>query len=190
MADDADNRAVFFDRDGTIIEEREYLHRVNEVDFIPGAIQALQQLERSGYLLIMVTNQSGVGRGYFSREDVEEVHRYIYETTRSQGVNINDTFVSYDSPNDNSQTRKPSPHFLHEARKKWNLDLAQCYMIGDKQSDLECGWNAGVKKGLLVRTGYGKEFDRDSLTPEQKTMTRIVADFPAAAQWILSEDEQ
>ncbi|MBI1840979.1 MAG: HAD-IIIA family hydrolase [Verrucomicrobia bacterium] len=125
------SRAVFLDRDGTLIEERNYLHRPEDVSFFPGAIEAMRRLSAAGYRLLMVTNQSGVGRGYFTMDDVTRV-------------------------------RKPAPAFLWDARAAFNLDLAESYMVGDKLIDLECGWNAGVKASILVRTGYGEQVSRSA----------------------------
>jgi D-glycero-D-manno-heptose 1,7-bisphosphate phosphatase len=154
--------AVFLDRDGTIIEERHYLHRPEDVVLFPGVGQALKQLREGGFLLFIVSNQSGVGRGYFTMEDVDAVNRHLCAELEREGVRFDKIYIAPEAPDMPSRGRKPSPQFLLDARDEFGLDLANSYMIGDKLIDLECGWNAGLKECLLVRTGYGAEVERKS----------------------------
>src|SRR4029078_331452 len=105
-------RAVFFDRDGTLIEEKNYLHKPEQVVIYPGAGKALKRLADAGYLLIMVTNQSGVGRGYFTLEDVEKVHKHIQQELGKDGAHIHKTYIAPEHPDAPSRGRKPSPQFL------------------------------------------------------------------------------
>jgi D-glycero-D-manno-heptose 1,7-bisphosphate phosphatase len=161
-------RAVFLDRDGTVIEEKDFLHRVEDVAILPGAAAALKRLQQAGFRLIFVTNQSGVGRGYFTMREVEAVNRHLLGELARAGVQIDRVYVAPEAPDQPSRGRKPSPQFLFEARDEFGLDLAQCHMIGDKLTDLECGWNAGVAQCFLVRTGYGAE-------QEQKYQHRLRA---------------
>ena len=146
-------RAVFLDRDGVLIEEKNYLHDPVEVVVLPGAADALRRLHQSGFRLIIVTNQSGVGRGYFSMADVERVHERLRADFGKEGVHFDRIYVAPEAPDQPSHGRKPSPAFLYDARDEFRLDLSECYLVGDKLSDLECGWNAGVRRSLLVRTG-------------------------------------
>jgi D-glycero-D-manno-heptose 1,7-bisphosphate phosphatase len=177
------NRAVFLDRDGTIIEDKNYLHRPEEVVFLPGAAAALKRLLAAGFKLFIVSNQSGVGRGYFTLEDVERVNQHLLDQFLRQDVRFEKVYIAPEAPEAPSRGRKPSPQFLFDARDEFGLDLAQCYMIGDKLIDLECGWNAGVKKCILVRTGYGAQLERES--PAKLPPAAVVDDLPAAAGWIL-----
>ena len=179
------NRAVFLDRDGTIIEERNYLSRVEEVEILPGAVAALGRLCHAGLRLFIVSNQSGVGRGYFTLAEVEKVNQYILRQLDRGGARFEKIYIAPEAPEAPSRGRKPSPQFLLDARDEFGIDLAQSYMIGDKLIDLECGWNAGVKKCLLVRTGYGAELERTA--PGKLAAAVIVNDLPAAAQWILTQ---
>jgi D-glycero-D-manno-heptose 1,7-bisphosphate phosphatase len=176
------SRAVFLDRDGTIIKEKNYLCRVEEVEIFPGAGAALARLCQAGLKLFMVSNQSGVGRGYFTLAEVERVNHYIIGALEGDGARFEGVYIAPEAPNAPSRGRKPSPQFLLDARDESGVDLAQSYMIGDKLIDLECGWNAGVKKCLLVRTGYGAELERAS--PEKLAAAVVVDDLPAAAHWI------
>jgi D-glycero-D-manno-heptose 1,7-bisphosphate phosphatase len=176
-------QAVFVDRDGTLIEEKEYLRRPEQVAFFPAAAAALRRLQDAGFALFIVSNQSGVGRGYFTLEDVEKVHRHVAAELERKGVRFHKIYVAPEAPDRPSRGRKPSPQFLFDARDEFSIDLGRSFMIGDKLIDLECGWNAGVKKSLLVRTGYGLEFERKS--PEKLGKAVVVDDLMAAAEWIL-----
>ena len=177
-------RAVFLDRDGTLIEEGEYLHRPEDVVIFPGTGAALRQLSEAGYALFMVSNQSGVGRGYFTMADVENVHRHLCAELAREGVTFKKIFVAPEAPDQPSRGRKPSPQFLFDARDEFAVELSGSYMIGDKLIDLECGWNAGVRQSLLVRTGYGAQLERQS--PDKLKRAVVVNDLAAAAGWILS----
>ena len=174
--------AVFLDRDGTLIEEKGYLHRPEEVVVLPGAAQALRQLRHAGFSLFIVTNQSGVGRGYYTLEDVARVNERLLSELGSE-VRFERIYISPEAPDQPSRGRKPSPKFLFDARDEFGLDLSRSYMVGDKLIDLECGWNASVKKSILVRTGYGSEFEREQRASLKDAV--VVDDLAAAAQWIL-----
>jgi histidinol-phosphate phosphatase family protein len=181
-------RAVFLDRDGVLIEERNYLSRVEEVVIFPGTGVALRRLQDAAFGLFVVTNQSGVARGYFTLADVERVHRHLLDEFARDGVQVQHIYVAPEAPEQPSRGRKPSPQFLFDARNQFGVDLAQSYMIGDKLIDLECGWNAGVKKSLLVRTGYGRELERSQDLPPGRAV--VVNDLAEAADWILQDSAQ
>src|ERR1041384_5302504 len=179
----AGNRAVFLDRDGTIIEDRDYLHKPEEVVILAGVAEALRRLQEAGFVLIMVTNQSGVGRGLFPMADVERVHLHIVSELSRQKVALRKIYIAPEAPDQPSRGRKPSPQFLFDARDEFGIDLAQSFMIGDKWIDLECGWNAGVKRSFLVRTGYGKKAEK---TPGKTAgEMEIVDDLASASNSIL-----
>jgi len=181
------NRAVFLDRDGVLIEDKNYLRRPEDVLFIPGAAAALKRLADSGFKLFIVSNQSGVGRGYFTLADVEQVNSHLAREFARHGVTLQKIYIAPEAPDQPSRGRKPSAEFLFDARNEFGLDLAHSYMIGDKMSDLECGWNAGVKVCILVRTGYGTKVEREARG--QLARAVIVNDLPAAADWILRNVE-
>src|SRR3989454_3686836 len=117
-------------------------------------------------------------------EDVEKVNQRMLNDLAREGVKIEGIYIAPEAPDIPSRGRKPSPQFLFDARDEFGLDLAQSYMIGDKLSDLECGWNAGLKKCILVRTGSGAELERAA--GEKLASALVVNDLPAAADWILS----
>jgi D-glycero-D-manno-heptose 1,7-bisphosphate phosphatase len=177
--------AIFLDRDGTIIEDRNYISCPEEVVILHGAAASLQKLWAAGFKLFIVSNQSGVGRGYFSIVDVEKVNEHIRQEFGRNGVMFEKIYVAPEAPETPSRRRKPSPQFLFDARDEFGIDLAQSYMIGDKWIDLQCGWNAGVKKSILVRTGYGAQVERENV--ETLSTALIVDDLSAAATWILAQ---
>jgi D-glycero-D-manno-heptose 1,7-bisphosphate phosphatase len=178
------NLAVFLDRDGTIIEDKHYLRDAEEVVIVPGAATALARLQTAGFKLFIVSNQSGVGRGYFTMAEVELVNDHLVKQFGRSGVRFEKIYIAPEAPDVPSHGRKPSPRFLFDARDEFGLDLEHSFMIGDKLSDLECGWNAGVMKSILVRTGYGAEQER--ATADKLARAVVVSDLTAAAEWILN----
>jgi D-glycero-D-manno-heptose 1,7-bisphosphate phosphatase len=179
------NRAIFLDRDGTLIVEKNYLHKPEEVEIFPGAGAALKKLSDADFKLFIVTNQSGIGRGYFTMADAESVNARVNQELARDGVRFEKTYIAPEAPDQPSRVRKPSPQFLFDARDEFNLNLAESFMVGDKLIDLECGWNAGVKKSILVRTGYGAGVERDDA--EQIKRAVVVNGLAEMAEWILSQ---
>jgi D-glycero-D-manno-heptose 1,7-bisphosphate phosphatase len=182
------HRAVFLDRDGTLIAEKEFLRRVEQVSILPGVPAALRELQTAGYKLFIVSNQSGVGRGYFTLEEVEAVNCHLLELLGRDHVRFEKIYVAPEAPGTPSRGRKPSPQFLFDARDEFGVDLGQSYMIGDKLIDLQCGWNAGVKKSVLVRTGYGSEVAERF--PHQLEAAVVMDDLAQAARWIQEQNSQ
>jgi len=166
-----------------LIEERNYLHRPEEVVVFPGVGPALRRLQEAGFRLFIVTNQSGVGRGKFSLDDVHRVHEHLARELGKDGGRFEKIYIAPEAPDTPSRGRKPSPEFLFDARKAFGIDLGQSFMIGDKLIDLECGWNAGVRCSILVRTGYGAQVERES--PAELDRAVVVNGLEEAAQWIL-----
>jgi len=176
------NRAVFLDRDGVLMEDGNYVGELERVVIIPGAFSALHRLQQAGFKLFVVTNQSGVGRGFFPREHVEIVHSHLNEQFAKHGVHIDRYYVCPHHPDDNCACRKPSPKSLRDAAKEFHLDLARCFMVGDRASDIKAGHNAGVKT-VLVLTGVGEQTRLEGkVTPDH-----IAVDLNAAADWILDQ---
>jgi len=178
-------RAVFLDRDGVLVEERGYLHRVQDMVVLPGVSAALRRLQDAGFLLFVVTNQSGIGRGYYTLAEMEQVHARLEAELARAGVHLTKIYFAPEAPGQPSRGRKPSPQFLFDARDEFGVCLARSYVVGDKLIDLECGWNAGVGQCLLVRTGYGAEVERQR--PAALARAVVVDDLPAAAEWILGQ---
>jgi len=152
-------RAVFLDRDGVLNEDLGYVGQPERFRIYPFAGEALRLFADKGFALFIVTNQSGVARGYFTMEDIQRLHQILLDRVRPLGVEFTDIFVSPDHPEMPSETRKPSPKFALDAARKHHLDLASSYVIGDKPTDLEMGYNANCRV-VLVRTGGGRETEK------------------------------
>lgn len=176
------NRAAFLDRDGVLMEDANYVGDVARVVIIPAALTALRRLQDAGFKLCVVTNQSGVGRGYFTHEHVAEVHAHLDREFAKAGVRIDRYYVCPHHPDDNCACRKPSPKSLRDAAKEFHLDLARSFMVGDRPSDIQAGHNAGVKT-ILVLTGAGHQTRADGkVKPDH-----IAPDINEATDWILAQ---
>ncbi len=180
------NRAVFLDRDGTLIEDKDYLHRPEEVVIYPGVGPALRRLQDAGFKLFIVTNQSGVGRGKFRLEDVHRVHEHLCRELAKDGVRFEKIYIAPEAPDAPSRGRKPSPQFLFDARDEFGIDLSQSYMVGDKLIDLECGWNGGVKQSILVRTGYGAKVEKEKFKESSRAV--VLSGVSDCAEWITGRE--
>jgi len=135
--------------------------------------------------LFIVSNQSGIGRGYFTLADVEAVNARLSELLAGEGVGFEKIYIAPEAPDVPSRGRKPSPQFLFDARDEFGVELESSYMIGDKLIDLECGWNARVRKAILVRTGYGAQVEK-KLGAQGKDSV-ITNDLAGAVDWILRQ---
>lgn len=152
-------KAVFLDRDGTINEEREYLYKVEECRFLPGVKEAVKRLNSAGYLVIVVTNQSGIARGYYTESDLERLHHYMTEEFTDSGARVDGWYYCPHHPEFPAgeaacDCRKPLPGMLLAASGELGIDLSSSWMVGDKSADMEAGIAAGCRS-ILVRTGYG-----------------------------------
>ncbi|MCX5837847.1 MAG: HAD family hydrolase [Deltaproteobacteria bacterium] len=155
--------AVFLDRDGTINEEVGYLDRMEKLQLIPGAAEAIRLINKSGMKAVVVTNQSGVARGVFDEVLVEKTHDYLRDILRADGALIDAFYFCPHHPTEGRveylkicDCRKPSPGMLLRAVEELRIDPNRSYMVGDTLKDIEAGARAGVQ-GILVRTGYGEE---------------------------------
>ena len=152
------NKACFLDRDGVLNEDVGYLHKSQDFKWIDGAVEAIKLLKKNNFLVIVITNQSGIRRGYFTSKDVTNLHEWMNKILKKEDIQINDFFFSGDLPNNNPESRrKPSPKMINEAVEKYNLDKTRCFMIGDKLSDLEAAKNAQIK-GFLFNKSNLKNF--------------------------------
>jgi len=168
--------AVFFDRDGTLMEEVNYCGDPAKVRVYPGVAEALRQLRAAGFRTIVITNQSGIGRGYFSEQQYRVVEA---EFLHQLGEDLIDaTYFCADVPGTPSTRRKPEPGMVLEAARDFSIDLAASWFVGDKIADVECGRRAGTRT-ILVRTGYGAgEACQPDVTAD---------DAVEAVRWILKE---
>ena len=154
-------KIVFLDRDGTLNEEVNYLHRPEDMHLLAGVPEALRRLKEAGFKLVVVTNQAGVARGYYTEDDVKELHRYMNELLAGQGVKIDAFYYCPHHPEHGigkykvrCHCRKPETGMFEMAEQDFAVDKASSWMIGDKLIDMEAGRNYGVRT-VLVGTGYG-----------------------------------
>ena len=153
------NKAIFLDRDGTINIDHGYVHQIDDFEFIEGSINALKKLKEMGYLLVLVTNQSGIARGYFTEAQFLQLTEWMDWSLAEQGVDFDGIYYCPHHPDGKGEfkedcpCRKPKPGMLLDAMKALNIDPQQSVMVGDKIEDIKAGINAKVKINVLVRTG-------------------------------------
>jgi D-glycero-D-manno-heptose 1,7-bisphosphate phosphatase len=162
------SRAVFLDRDGTINAEQGYLYRAEDCRFLPGVKEAVKRLNGAGFLVVVVTNQSGIARGYYTETDLEKLHRYMEKEFADSGARIDGWYYCPHHPDfpvesEACDCRKPLPGMLLIAAEELGIDLSSSWMVGDKSADVEAGIAAGCRT-ILVRTGYGAV--EAAITPE------------------------
>src|SRR6266550_4687480 len=167
------NRAVFIDRDGTISEEVGYINHASRFRLFPYSAAALNQLHENGYLAIVITNQAGVARGYFSEDMVQNIHRRMTDELTASGATLDAIYYCAHHPlvgdppyRLDCDCRKPKPGLLLRAAREFDIDLSDSWMVGDRYSDIELGANAGVRSALVM-SGYGRgewEHQRDNWT--------------------------
>ena len=181
------HRAVFLDRDGTINVEVQYLNKVEDFQFIPGVPFALKRLKDAGFLLVVVTNQSGIGRGHYDEAALDTVHNHMHEELASFGVTIDACYFCPHHPEHakghylkECACRKPLPGMLQQAAEALDIDLSASFMVGDKLADVEAGINAGCTP-LMVMTGYGAAH-----AAQRPEGVQTYPDLPAAVEAILA----
>jgi D-glycero-D-manno-heptose 1,7-bisphosphate phosphatase len=169
-------KAIFFDRDGTLMQDVGYCSKPAEVELLEGVGNLLPKLKAAGFKLVIVTNQSGIGRGYFTEEDFWAVQ---HELEKQLGRDVIDaTYFCADTPENGSVRRKPNPGMLLEAAKELGIDLGRSYMVGDKVSDAEAGIRAGVRATILLR-GEGAD------GPMETGATFVAENFNEVVEFIL-----
>lgn len=146
--------AAFFDRDGTVIEEADYLHEPERIRILPNALEGMKRFQDMGYRILLISNQPGIGMGYYSKEDFYRVNRALLNSFSEKGILIDKIYFCPHSKSENCTCRKPGQALIQRAREELNLDLSRSVMVGDKTSDIETGRRAGMRT-VLVRTGFG-----------------------------------
>ena len=184
---------VFLDRDGTICEEVGYLDSPEKIRLISGAGEAIRLLNENGIKAVMVTNQSGVARGFFSEARLGEIHRELCRVLRAEGASLAGIYYCPHHPTEgrgrylrSCDCRKPASGLLLRAAADLGLDLRRSYCVGDRLADLECGRQAGAK-GVLVLTGYGKEEVSLAAAVPDRRPSSIAASLREAVRWILDD---
>jgi D,D-heptose 1,7-bisphosphate phosphatase len=188
------NTAVFLDRDGTINEEVGYLDSLDKFKIIPGAYEAIRLINESGIKAVVISNQAGVARGFFTEDFVKITHEHLQTALRQEGAYIDNFYYCPHHPTEGIEPyrqvcncRKPAPGMLLQAARDLNIDLTRSYLVGDRFRDMEAAKKAGVKR-VLVKTGYGQELLQDDGSDEETEESKpdfIAADILEAVKWIL-----
>lgn len=175
-------RAVFLDRDGTVnygVPRYERLDSVDKIELLPNSIEALKLLATLDYLVFFVTNQAGLAEGLITRDDFDTINNRVLELIAPSGVTITETYVCPHADDSDCECRKPKPKLLKDAAEKYDIDLANSWMIGDRVSDVMTGVNAGTKT-ILVKTGVP--------TVESAETTLTCPSLLEAIQYIASQE--
>jgi len=147
-------KVIFLDRDGVINKEVGYLHKIEDFEFIGGVFDACLYFQSIGYQIIIVTNQSGIERGYYSENDFHTVNNWMLEQFKDRGVDILDVFFCPHGPESNCDCRKPKPGMFNQANDKHDINMKNSWMIGDKEADIQAANAAGIENTVLVKSGH------------------------------------
>ncbi len=176
--------AVFIDRDGTLIEEVNYLVRPEQLKLFPFAAEAVRLLNENDFLAVLITNQSGIGRKYFTENDLRRIHEKLISELAAQDAELDAIYFCPHAPDENCDCRKPKIGMIRQAMRDFSIDLENSWTIGDKALDVETGFNAGTKTALVL-TGYGTgEIEKLKETPDL-----IAGDLLKAARRICSPND-
>ena len=156
------NKAVFLDRDGVINVEKEYLHKPEDFEFIPGVVETCRRFIESGFKLVIITNQAGIARGFYTDEDFHNVNQHMLAHFKKNQIQISHVYYCPHHPKFSGECdcRKPAPGMLIQAAEEHDIELKQSIIIGDKESDVNAGINAGLCKQFLISTGH--KIDREN----------------------------
>lgn len=180
------DRVVFLDRDGVINKDsRNYIKSCGEFVFLPGSLKAIKHLTDKGFEIILITNQSVIGRKMVTPEGLEMIFEKLQAGVIASGGKIRDIFFCPHTPEEGCRCRKPLPGMIENAQQKYEIDLTRAFMVGDSVKDMACAQNAGCGHAVLVRTGNGKE--SEEILKKQGPLPDFIADsLCEAAEWIVS----
>jgi D-glycero-D-manno-heptose 1,7-bisphosphate phosphatase len=188
------DRCVFLDRDGTINEEVNYLSHPDQLRLIAGAAEAIKRFNQAGLKVVIITNQAGVARGYFSENTLQQIHLELERMLRAQDAHIDAIYYCPHHPTAgigvykiDCNCRKPKPGLLERAARELNLYPRRSFIVGDKPADLQAGDAMGCRT-ILVRTGYGLESEKE-LAGGEFQPDHIADDLLEAARWILQQPD-
>lgn len=150
------NKALFLDRDGVINKEKNYLYKIEDFEFIDGVFETCRHFQDLGYLIIIITNQAGIARGKYSKQDFEKLTEWMVEEFKSKNIDIAKVFYCPHHPDFSGECecRKPKPGMILQAKREFNINLKNSILVGDKNSDIEAGIRAGVGSNFLITTGH------------------------------------
>lgn len=158
-------RFIVLDRDGTIIVDKDHLTQISEVELIPGVSQAIKKLKELDLGIIVITNQTVVGNGLISLEGLDAIHKRMLDLLSQEGAIIDGIYICPHKKEDNCPCRKPKSGLIKQALVDHHFDPKKCFVIGDNKGDIELGKNIGATT-ILVRTGYGKQIEKESINPD------------------------
>lgn len=173
---------VFLDRDGTINEDTGYIDSPERLVVLDGAAAAIKKLNSNGFKVIVITNQSGVGRGYFTHDAVDAVNKKLEEILKQDDAHIDAMYYCPHHPDDDCECRKPKAGLVEQAKKDFHIDLKKSYVVGDKASDVEIARTIGCK-GILVLTGMGRD-EKKKLIHKPHHIAHNLKD---AVEWIIKD---
>ncbi len=153
------NKALFLDRDGVINIDSGYVYKIEDFIFCDGVFEALRHFQNLGYLIIIITNQSGIGRGYYKKEDFVNLTNYMLDEFKKKNIHVKKVFFCPHAPEEKCTCRKPKPKMILDAIKEFDIDTKNSIMVGDKLSDVEAGASAGVGKLFLIGKENGNFFE-------------------------------
>lgn len=179
VAPSSPRRFVAIDRDGTLNVEKHYLSDPDQLELVPGAGAAIAKLNRAGWGVVVVTNQSGIARGYFTMETLGTIHKRLEELLALDGAHIDGIEICPHGPEDQCDCRKPLPGMIESAARRFGFDPTQAFVIGDKAADVDMGLAVGAT-AILVRTGYGRKVEATTKAHF------VVDDLPAAIDIVLN----
>lgn len=178
-------RIAFLDRDGVINHDSpDYIRELSEFHLLSRSLDALKLLFENGWSVIVITNQSVIGRGLTSLAGLERIHAHLKNRVADGGGRIADIFFCPHRPDEDCRCRKPKPEMIWKAAKKYGIDLSTAVMVGDRTKDIQCGQNAGCGQTILVRTGAGQMTEKELSQTDLKP-SRIADDLYDAVQWIV-----
>ena len=182
-------RAIFLDRDGTLNVEVNYLHRIEDLELVPGAAEAVRALSRAGFLAVVVTNQAGIARGYYDEAALHTLHEEMQRRLAAEGARIDAFYFCPHHPEFGGacECRKPAAGMLSQAAQDHGIDLARSWLIGDTSGDIGAGCAVGCRT-VLVRSGYGAQTEAALVSGDAPQPEAIVDDLRAAATYILAHD--
>ena len=176
------NKAVFIDRDGTIARDVPYCSRPEDFELLPSVVEGIKLLNERNFKVVVVTNQSGIARGYFTEEMLAKIHDKMRAELASYGARVDAIYYCPHHPDENCECRKPKPKMLLQAASDLDIDLKQSFVIGDNDMDIEMGRRAGCKSILIVKKNKEEESDKQMSCPDH-----IALNVNAATQWVISK---
>jgi len=170
-------KAIFLDRDGVINIEKNYLFKIEDFEFVAGTFESLKYLQDLGYKLFVITNQSGVGRGYYTLEDFDKLTNWMIKEFEKRNIEILQVELCPHAPTDNCDCRKPKTGMIDNILSNHKIDLTKSWLIGDKSSDISCANNARIKNTIQVKSGHDfseKDSIADFICDSIKDLPKII----------------